>query len=58
MPEDMVYNLMKTLFDKQNDLSLVNDKGKEFSIESSYKGISVPFHPGALKYYKELGYEI
>lgn len=58
MPEDIVYNLMKTLFDKQNDLALVNEKAKEFSIEDSYKGISVPFHPGALKYYKELGYEI
>lgn len=56
--EDVVYNLMKTLFDKQDDLTLLHNKGKEFSIENSYKGISIPFHPGALKYYKELGYEM
>ena len=58
VPEDAVYNLMKTLFDKQYDLGLAHEKGKEFSIEEAYKGISIPFHPGAIKYYKELGYYI
>lgn len=58
IPEDVVYNLMKTLFDKKSDLAVAHAKGEELNIETSYQGISIPFHPGALKYYKELGYDV
>ncbi|CRF31913.1 C4-dicarboxylate ABC transporter substrate-binding protein [Brachyspira suanatina] len=58
IPEDVVYNLVKTLFDKKSDLATAHAKGEELNIDDAYKGISVPFHPGALKYYKELGYNI
>ncbi len=58
IPENIVYNLMKTLFDKKSDLAAAHAKGEELNIEDSYKGISIPFHPGALKYYQELGYNI
>ncbi|MEI0796834.1 TAXI family TRAP transporter solute-binding subunit [Brachyspira intermedia] len=58
IPEDVVYNLVKTLFDKKADLATAHAKGEELNIEEAYKGISIPFHPGALKYYKELGYNI
>lgn len=58
IPEDVVYNLIKTLFDKKTDLATAHAKGEELNIDDAYKGISVPFHPGALKYYKELGYNI
>ncbi|PTY39824.1 TAXI family TRAP transporter solute-binding subunit [Brachyspira hampsonii] len=58
IPEDVVYNLMKTLFDKKTDLATAHAKGEELNIEDAYKSISIPFHPGALKYYQELGYNI
>ena len=58
IPEDIVYNLLKTIFDKKEDLSAAHAKGKELNIEEAYKGLSVPFHPGAVKYYNELGYNI
>lgn len=58
IPEDVVYNLIKTLFDKKSDLAIAHAKGNELNIEDSHKGISIPFHPGAIKYYQELGYEI
>ncbi|KLI61194.1 TAXI family TRAP transporter solute-binding subunit [Brachyspira hyodysenteriae] len=58
IPEDVVYNLIKTLFDKKTDLATAHAKGEELNIDDAYKGISVLFHPGALKYYKELGYNI
>ncbi|MEI0557986.1 TAXI family TRAP transporter solute-binding subunit [Brachyspira intermedia] len=58
IPEDVVYNLVKTLFDKKADLATAHAKGEELNIEEAYKGISIPFHPGALKYYKELGYNV
>ncbi|WP_295158813.1 TAXI family TRAP transporter solute-binding subunit [uncultured Brachyspira sp.] len=58
IPEDAVYNMIKTLFDKKDDLVIAHAKGEELNIEDAYKGISIPFHSGALKYYKELGYNI
>jgi uncharacterized protein len=53
--EDVVYNLTKTLFDNQNELAQAHAKGKELNIETASKGVSIPFHPGAIKYYKEKG---
>lgn len=58
MSEEVVYNLMKTLFDKRTDLLLAHDKGEELDIKNATRGISIPFHPGAIKYYRELGYYI
>jgi uncharacterized protein len=53
--EKVVYELTKALFENQADLASAHAKGKLLSIESAVKGISVPFHPGAEKYYKEKG---
>lgn len=53
--EDVVYNITKALFDNQPDLAKVHAKGKELSLENAVKGMSIPFHPGAAKYFKEKG---
>ncbi|MHC1758838.1 MAG: TAXI family TRAP transporter solute-binding subunit [Negativicutes bacterium] len=53
--EDVVYNLTKTLFENQENLAKAHNKGKELKLETATKGISIPFHPGAVKYYKEKG---
>lgn len=58
IPDEEVYNMIKTIFDKQSDLSLAHAKGNELNIEEAPKGISIPFHPGAVKYYEELGYHV
>ena len=58
IPEEDVYNILKTLFDKKADLITAHAKGEELDINQSYEGISIPFHPGALKYYQELGYQV
>ena len=55
IPEEDVYQMIKTLFDKQIDLSTAHAKGDELNINDAPKGISVPFHSGAKKYYEELG---
>lgn len=53
--EDVVYNLTKALFENQAELAQAHAKGKELSLEKAVKGVSIPFHPGAVKYYKEKG---
>jgi len=53
--EDVVYSLTKALFENQAELASAHAKGKELNLQSAVKGASIPFHPGAIKYYKEKG---
>jgi hypothetical protein len=53
LSEAMVYNLTKALFEYQADLASAHAKGKELNLQFAVKGVSIPFHPGAVKYYKE-----
>jgi TRAP transporter TAXI family solute receptor len=52
---EMVYNLTKALFENQAELASAHAKGKEVSLKYAVQGVSIPFHPGAVKYYKEKG---
>lgn len=47
--------MTKALFENLDELSQAHAKGKEVSAAAAVTGISVPFHAGALKYFKELG---
>lgn len=58
LDEELVYNLTKALFENQAELAKGHAKGAELSLETAIQGISVPFHPGALKYYKEMGLDV
>jgi TRAP transporter TAXI family solute receptor len=53
--DDVVYSITKALFDNQADLAKAHAKGKELSVERAVKGMSIPLHPGAAKYFKEKG---
>jgi TRAP transporter TAXI family solute receptor len=53
--EKVVYDLTKALFENQPELAQAHAKGQELVLEEAVKGISVPFHPGAEKYFKEVG---
>ncbi len=55
LKEDVVYNLTKALFENQVELAAAHAKGKELDLNKAVKGVSIPFHPGAVKYYKEKG---
>ena len=52
---DVAYNLVKALFDNQKDLGVAHAKGKELNLKKASSGVSIPFHPGAMKYFKEKG---
>lgn len=54
--EDLVYDMTKALFENQAELASIHAKGAELSPVSAVQGMgSVPFHPGAEKYLKEIG---
>ena len=55
LDEEIVYEMTKALFENLSDLATAHAKGKEVSAQSAVTGVSVPFHPGAKRYFSELG---
>ena len=53
--EDTVYALTAAIFDHVDEIAKENAKGEELSIENATSGITIPFHSGAARYYKEHG---
>ena len=53
VPEDMVYKMLDTMEKNQSELVSVQPVMREFTPAFAYKQYSVPYHPGALKYFKE-----
>jgi hypothetical protein len=56
--EDAVYELTKAMFENKDELAAGHDKFSLLNLEDAVKGIDVPFHPGAAKYYAEQGIEV
>ena len=56
MSEDQAYQITKDLWEKQEEIAVAHAKGKEMSKDTAAAAIgNVPLHPGAEKYYKEIG---
>ena len=55
MPADLSYNLLKTIFDNLAEVQEIHPEAKKLVLETSATGSSIPFHPGAIKFYTEQG---
>jgi TRAP transporter TAXI family solute receptor len=55
LPDDVVYNLTRRLFEDAESLGRAHPGGAAPTLANAMKGLSVPLHPGALRYYKEKG---
>ena len=53
--EDIIYAVTKALYENTETLGKVHPKGKEISAETALQSVSIPVHPGAAKYYAEIG---
>jgi len=54
-PEEAVYQITKALFSHYEDLKLVHAAAKHWTVKNSLLNFHIPFHLGAIKYYKEIG---
>jgi TRAP transporter TAXI family solute receptor len=55
--EDLVYGITKALW-HENARKLLDDghiKGRAITLETALDGIAIPLHPGAERYYREVG---
>ncbi len=55
LSEDLGYQITKALFENKDAITAAHAKGELLSTESAVQGVSIPFHPGAEKYFKEVG---
>jgi TRAP transporter TAXI family solute receptor len=55
VPDDVVYKVVKTMFEGKEDLTKALGAFARFDPKSMVRKSSVPYHPGAIKAYKELG---
>ncbi|RPH59745.1 MAG: TAXI family TRAP transporter solute-binding subunit [Acidobacteria bacterium] len=53
LPDQLAYDITRTLFEHQSELAAIHPEAKNLSIQSAVQGSPAPFHPGALRYYQE-----
>jgi TRAP transporter TAXI family solute receptor len=58
MDDKFVYDVLKTLFDHKAELVAIHKVAQDLTLDMAVEGSPFPFHPGALKYYKEKGKKI
>lgn len=55
MSEDEAYQLTKTFYESKDELTSAHNAAKEINVDTASKDVVVPLHPGAAKYFKEIG---
>ena len=59
MDEKTAYDIVKTIFDKRDDLIAVHKEATSFKLENQKASATpVPYHPGAVKYFAEKGVKL
>ena len=59
MSDQVAYNIVKTIFDKRQELINVHKAAADIKLENQKASASpVPFHSGAVKYFKEKGVKL
>ena len=55
MDEKVVYDVIRVFFERKPDLVLIHPEANHLKLESQVGESPLPYHPGALRFYKEKG---
>lgn len=58
LDEDAVYQITKAVYENLPFLNAIHGATKVMSVEKAISGLPMPLHPGAAKYYQEVGITI
>jgi TRAP transporter TAXI family solute receptor len=58
LPDDLVYQVVKAVFENQPRLVKATSAASETIPQNVVKDTFLPFHPGAVRYYREIGISI
>ena len=59
MPDALAYDIVKTIFEHKDDLIAVHGEAKSIDLKNQIKAnSSIPYHPGAAKYFSEKGVQM
>lgn len=58
MPDEHVYQLTKAIYENLPFLQAIHPATKAMSIEAAIAGLPLPLHPGAARYYQEVGIDV
>jgi uncharacterized protein len=55
LPDDLIYKIVKAAFDNRDELMKTQSSAKETIPENIDRNTMLPLHPGAVRYYREVG---
>jgi TRAP transporter TAXI family solute receptor len=55
MPDTLAYDITRVIFERRETLASIHPQARELSLASAVRGSPIPFHPGAIRYYREHG---
>lgn len=58
LPEENVYQITKTIYENLPFLQAIHPATKVMALEAAIAGLPVPLHPGAARFYQEMGIDI
>jgi uncharacterized protein len=58
LSEELVYQITKSIYDNTDTIASAHAAGKAVTAENAIKGMTIPLHDGAARYFKEKGLKL